>query len=113
MHDDLVQTKPQPNDKAHRRSAAGEASGAADVSLWLLTGRGLLKNLDFLIDSVTQTFRPDFEIKINLEPQPNSGTCAKIPGKSHGCVNRDRSLPMDDLADPDGSYAEVFRQSIL
>jgi len=79
----------------------------------LSVNRWLMQNLYFTVDLVAQFFFGNFEVVTNLQPKPNSRTCAKIPRQTHRSINCNRPLTFDNLADTNWGNANVLRQAIL
>ena len=79
----------------------------------LRMSKGLIMNFDFTMDAAAQFLFSDFKIVTDLQAQPNSGACAKIACQSHGSIHRYGALTIHDLADANGSDADIMRQAVL
>lgn len=75
--------------------------------------RWLMKYLYFTVNSVAQLILCNFKVIANLQPKPDSRTCSKITSKAHGSINRNRTLTINNLANPNRSNANIMRQAIL
>jgi len=72
-----------------------------------------MQDLHFSIDTIAKLTLSDFQVVTDLHAEPDSCAGAEIASQAHGGIHRDCALAVDDLADANGSDANIMRQAIL
>jgi len=65
------------------------------------------------LDLGAEALAREFEIVARLHAEPELGRGAEITGEAERCIGRDRTLAVDDLADPNLRHAQRLRERVL